>query len=174
MKKQSSQVATSRVVTVTVSGKEQSLPQWKVNGLVALGEKYLAEKRDVIRAQKAAEKERIAAEQAAAQRQLEAKQHLEQAASVLGISVEQLLQAAQPRANSATPEPSQPAIMVDGVYMAPCKAVHAIAAKHTNRKDCIEECVRLGINKYTAQTQWGVYRKEVAKAAPQQEGAAQQ
>lgn len=67
---------------------------------------------------------------------------------------------AAPRANSATPQPSASAILVNGTYLKPVAAVHALAAIHKNRKATLVACAQAGINPATAATQWGVYKKQ--------------
>lgn len=157
---QSSQVATPVAAKVTVAGVE--FPAWKAAGLIKLGQRCLEEKRAAKRAIRIAEKERIAAEQAAMRKQLELKEKLQVIAEQCGVDLEQLLAAAKPRANSATPKPSREAIEVDGVLLPPCKAVHAICAKNQGlpRKEVIELCVAAGINKATASTQYQVFHKQ--------------
>lgn len=65
-----------------------------------------------------------------------------------------------PRANSATVQPSSNVVLVNGVYLRPVAAVHAIAAQYNNRKQTIAACLAAGINPATAATQWGVYKKQ--------------
>lgn len=74
-----------------------------------------------------------------------------------GVPVEQL--AAAPRANSATGQPSSSSIMVNGVYMTPCKAVHALADQYRERKATLAACKLHNINPATAATQYNVWRK---------------
>lgn len=161
MKNQTSQDATTVAANqVTVSGVQ--MPQWKVNGLVALGQKCLEEKRAAIKARKQAERERIAAEQLARQQQLDLEEKLQAVAKAHGISFEQLLAAAKPRANSATETPSKSAISVNGQLLTPCKAVHAICDANATleRKAILELCVNAGINKATAATQFNIWKQE--------------
>lgn len=65
-----------------------------------------------------------------------------------------------PRANSATAKPSAATVCINGTYYTPCKAVHALAALHGNRKATLAACAAHGINPATASTQWGVYKKQ--------------
>lgn len=108
---------------------------------------------------------RIAARNAAAFRA-----GIEQLAAQYGVDPRQLLgvQARNARANSATVAPSRELIVVDGEALRPCKAVHALCAKHPDmsRAEMIQLCIDNGVNKATAGTQVGEFRK-AAKAAEQ-------
>lgn len=88
---------------------------------------------------------------------------VEQLAAQLGVDARQLLsvQAHNARANSATVAPSREAVHVGGEALRPCKAVHALCATIPDgtRKEMVQLCVDNGINKATAATQVGVYRK---------------
>lgn len=79
--------------------------------------------------------------------------------------------AANARANSATVSPSTESIVVQGVAYKPCKAVHALCATlpaDATRKQQMELCMDNGINRATASTQVGIYRKAAADAAEQE------
>jgi hypothetical protein len=97
------------------------------------------------------------AQQAALANQQAALAEIAQIQAKYGVSVQLT---AQPRANSATPAPSSAAILVNGVYYNPCKAVHAICAMHSTRKAAIAACIAAGINPATASTQYGIYHKK--------------
>lgn len=104
----------------------------------------------------AARKQAYEAEQAARAKQQQFQLKVAELAAEFGIPAVQVA----PRANSATVQPSNSAILIEGQYLTPCKAVHAIAAKHRNRKATLAECKALGINPATAATQWGVFKKQ--------------
>lgn len=64
-----------------------------------------------------------------------------------------------PRANSATTQPSNNQVQVNGVWYKPTHAVHALAALHNgNRKATLAACAQHGINPNTAQTQFAVWK----------------
>lgn len=71
------------------------------------------------------------------------------------------------RANSATQQPSSAVIVVNGVPLKPCKAVHAICAANptATRAQVLHLCKLQGINQATASTQYGVYQKTNKVAA---------
>jgi hypothetical protein len=97
---------------------------------------------------------------------------VQQLAAQHGIAnVQHLLHTGTARANSATVTPSNTSVVVDGVALRPCAAVHALCAKypHYTRAQMVQLCTDNGINKATASTQVGVYRTAAAKAAAQQQ-----
>lgn len=76
--------------------------------------------------------------------------------------------AANARANSATIAPSRELVSVAGVGYKPCKAVHALCATlpaNATRKEQMQLCIDNGINRATASTQVGIYRKAANQAA---------
>lgn len=79
-------------------------------------------------------------------------------AAVLGIK------AADARANSATVAPSREVIVVNGESLRPCKAVHALCATipTATRKEMMQLCIDNGINRATAATQVGKFRKDAS------------
>jgi hypothetical protein len=88
---------------------------------------------------------------------------IEQLAAQYGVDPRQLLavKAQDARANSATVAPSREAIVVGGESLRPCKAVHALCATipDGSRKEMMQLCIDNGINRATAATQIGLYRK---------------
>jgi D-alanyl-D-alanine dipeptidase len=91
---------------------------------------------------------------------------VQEAAAQYGVDPKQLLrtQAANARANSATVAPSREAIVVNGESLRPCKAVHALCATipDASRKEMMQLCIDNGVNRATAATQVGKFRKDAS------------
>lgn len=92
---------------------------------------------------------------------------VQQLAQQYGVNVQQVINmhnsnTTAARANSATANPSNALVVVAGVPLKPCKAVHALCAANptATRAQILGLCAQHGINQATASTQYGVYKKQ--------------
>lgn len=158
MKNQQNRVAVTNVAAEQqVAAPALTLRQQR---LIALGQAYLQRSKQAKLAKHQAAQVAWEQHQAAMQQKLALENDLQAIAAKHGVALEQLMQAALPRANSATPKPSAAAIVVNGELLTPCKAVHALCASNPTltRKQLVALAVQHGINENTAQTQYGVFK----------------